>query len=165
MPPTAHTDLNCEPVRPDAPVTRPARVRIIAALVCASGGLLLALAAALPPDHRRLGTHEALDLPPCGFLVSTGLPCPTCGMTSAFSLLIHGRPLAALRAQPAGAALALLTGLAVAVALWTVVRGRVPAIRWELLARGPGLVAIGLILFGGWAWKIADVLLHGPPRP
>jgi hypothetical protein len=36
------------------------------------------------------GTHQGLGLPPCTFKETTGVPCPSCGMTSSFSLLIRG---------------------------------------------------------------------------
>jgi hypothetical protein len=61
-----------------------------------------------------LGAHEQLGLPPCRFLQWTGRPCPTCGMTTAFSLVVHGRVVAAAKANLAGCLLALLglpTGL------------------------------------------------------
>jgi hypothetical protein len=56
------------------------RVRIFVLL----GGFgliaLLATARWLTPDARGLGTHEQLGLPPCGFYLWYGLPCPSCGM-------------------------------------------------------------------------------------
>ena len=56
-------------------------------------------------------THRQLGLPPCTFKFYTGLPCPSCGMTSSFCLLVRGDVGNALRANAVGAGLALL-GLA-----------------------------------------------------
>jgi hypothetical protein len=39
-------------------------------------------------------------IPPCGFHVVTGHPCPTCGSTRAALLLLKGRPLEAFRTNP-----------------------------------------------------------------
>ena len=63
---------------------------------------MLGLAVWLRPDPSGLGTHTELHLPPCGFYVVFHKPCPSCGMTTAFALLMHGHPLKALKVQPAG---------------------------------------------------------------
>src|SRR6185437_2336397 len=39
---------------------------------------------------RSMATHRQMGLPPCTFYATCGLPCPSCGMTTSFSLLIHG---------------------------------------------------------------------------
>jgi hypothetical protein len=54
------------------------------------------------------GTHQTwpLNLPPCTFKETTGVPCPSCGMTTSFSLLMHGDPVNSLRANWVGTGLA-----------------------------------------------------------
>ena len=39
---------------------------------------------------RVIATHQQLGLPPCTFLEVTGVPCPACGMTTSFALLVRG---------------------------------------------------------------------------
>ncbi len=53
-------------------------------------------------------THRQLGLPPCTFKFYTGLPCPSCGMTSSFALLVRGDVWQALKANAVGAGLALV---------------------------------------------------------
>ena len=54
----------------------------------------------------RLETHRQLGLPPCTFYEVTGLPCPSCGMTTSFALLMHGDLGNSLRANAVGTLLA-----------------------------------------------------------
>jgi hypothetical protein len=56
----------------------------------------------------RMETHRQLKLPPCTFKYYTGLPCPSCGMTTSFSLLMHGDLMNSLRANAVGTFLAII---------------------------------------------------------
>ncbi len=82
-----------------------------AVVLCAA---LILTAASLNPDPAGHGTHTQLGLPKCGWYVATGQPCPTCGMTTAVTLAVHGNPLASLVTQPFGT----LIALAAAVGFW-----------------------------------------------
>lgn len=56
------------------------------------------------------GTHRQLGLPPCTMKGVTGLPCPSCGMSTSFALLVRGDLVNSARANWVGMLLA-LTGL------------------------------------------------------
>lgn len=84
---------------------------------------LLAIAAVLEPDPRGLGTHQQLGLPPCGFLTLTGLPCPGCGLTTAFAHGIRGDFAAAVTANPLGLLLFLGSCLALVLSVIALTRG------------------------------------------
>ena len=109
---------------------RPVRGRIYAAVVAAGVLALFMAAARLTPSGRHVGTHRQLGLPPCGFMVMTGLPCPTCGMTTAFACTARGWFLPAIRAQFAGFVMAMATAAAGLIALAAVLTGRRPAFNW-----------------------------------
>src|SRR5262245_747569 len=53
-------------------------------------------------------THRQLGLPECNFKRWIGLPCPSCGMTTSFALLVRGDVANSLRANYAGTVLALI---------------------------------------------------------
>jgi hypothetical protein len=57
---------------------------------------------------RRMETHLQLGLPPCNFRVLTGLPCPSCGMTTSFALLVRGDLGNSVRANAVGTLLAVV---------------------------------------------------------
>jgi hypothetical protein len=79
--------------------------RIGAAAVAAACLAVLAAAGHLRPSANLAGTHQQIGLPACSFMVNTGMPCPTCGITTAFAAMAHAEVLVAWRAQPFGAAL------------------------------------------------------------
>jgi hypothetical protein len=131
--------------------------RVLAAFIAAGILAVLTLAAGLRPDPSGMGTHQQLGLPPCGWIASMGMPCPTCGMTTAFADAATARPLASLAAQPMGTALA----VGGAAAFWAslhvlifgsrlgsvVVRGLRPRLLWVVAA----------IWAASWVYKILVV--------
>jgi Protein of unknown function (DUF2752) len=67
---------------------------------------VLVVARGLEPDPRGFGTHTQLGLWPCSFKVTTGRPCPTCGMTTSFAWFARGELARSWGANPAGSLLA-----------------------------------------------------------
>jgi len=68
------------------------------AIAAGFGGVLL-LSFFLHPDARGYGTHEQLYLPPCYVKFFFHIPCPACGLTTAFAHLAKGHWQAALQAN------------------------------------------------------------------
>ncbi len=144
------------------PVTRPIAVRLWATLVLVGCLAVLGLALYLAPAPRGYGTHEALfGTGPCGMLVMTGLPCPTCGMTTSFSHVVRGQWLRAFYVQPAGFMLALGTIALVVICIWTLIRGHWPLTTFWLINPYRIFLALLVLLVGGWAFKIATGLADG----
>src|SRR6516162_9941646 len=109
------------------PTGRPARAKWYVR------GLLLSMAAGLAAvfviafwlnpytadgSPRTMATHTQLGIPPCNFVVLTGKPCPACGMTTSFALLVRGDVGASLRANWVGT---LLAGFWAGLLVWAVV--------------------------------------------
>lgn len=132
-------------------------VRVVAAVLLFGCVAVLGVAARLTPSPRGYGTHTQLGLAPCGMLITTGLPCPTCGMTTAFSYTMRGDFLHAFLAQPGGLLLALIAIATVFISAWMLITGRQPTrlMLWLTPFRLSAILL--LILVGGWAF----CLIHG----
>ena len=130
-------------------------LRLAAAAVFAvSAGVLLVALMLTPKTQAGVGTHEAMGLPACGLEVATGIPCATCGMTTSFSLMAHGRFVAAFINQPAGALLSVITAMATVLSGYALATGMSLAPIGRALWR-PRVVVIGIaILLIAWAYKI-----------
>lgn len=147
---------------PDAavrPLSPASANRLIALAIFVPAFALLLVAAWLTPDASGSGTHEQLGLDPCGFLVATGLPCATCGMTTAFSHAADGNLLASYRVQPAGAVLALLTAVAAVVSGYAAVTGASLAPVGRALGRPRTFIALGVLIALGWAYTLTLAIL------
>jgi hypothetical protein len=108
----------------------------------------------LEPDPRGLGTHEQAGRPACSWPVYYGIPCPTCGMTTAVAHAARFDWPAAFRAQPAGALLAAGGYLAGALAAWVLVSGRGWRVNWYRFRPSWALLIVLGVLALGWGYKI-----------
>jgi len=120
-----------------------------------AAAVVLIIATTLPPSEEGLGTHQGLGLPPCGWIVTMNLPCPTCGMTTSFSHTVRGQWGDAFMAQPMGLVLCILTAMVVVgglvVALTGAPLGRLLSTAWNRWW------TLGLIIMvvAAWGWKVA----------
>jgi hypothetical protein len=134
---------------------------IVRGSLLAVGGMLIGVFAIAfwlnpyDPDGkpRRMATHTQLGMPPCNFVVLTGKPCPACGMTTSFALLVRGDVSNSLRANWAGTLIAVLWALTM---VWAIVGGIVgralfiPPGKGELiLTVGVGVVLVFMLVRWG----------------
>ncbi len=120
-----------------------------------SAGVVLVVAFRLPPAASGLGTHRGLGLPPCSFLAATGIPCPSCGLTTSFAALAHGDVALALRSNALGILLFLSTVLLVPGGLWLSARGI--GLRQVFFHRWFDRAALGLVALwiGSWVVRLS----------
>ena len=136
--------------------------RLLWASVSLACAAVLGIARFLTPDPAGLGTHQQLfGMAPCSFVLTSGLPCPTCGMTTSFSHMMHGHPIVALKVQPAGAVFCLAAVFFAFFGLYVAVSGKTVAVNWNRIGPVRFMLAIGLLILSGWAFKIAHGLLTG----
>ncbi|MCH2142302.1 MAG: DUF2752 domain-containing protein [Phycisphaerales bacterium] len=128
--------------------------RWIAVVVMILAASPLVAAMMMQPAAEGHGTHRQLGLPACGWQVSMGIPCPTCGMTTSFSHVARGDYLTAAIVQPAGMMLSILVAMTVVASLWAAVTGA-PMQRFLAGALRPGIVWFGVgILMLAWVWTL-----------
>ncbi len=113
---------------------------------------VLVTAAMLAPSPEGHGTHTQLGLPPCGFLVYTGYPCPGCGLTTSFAHMIRLEVFGAFHANPFGILLFLATAAIVPISLYGIVK-KLPVI--DTLDRlHAEKIAIGLSIVSIVVWVV-----------
>lgn len=129
--------------------------RLLHAGFAAACAALLLAAAWLEPAPAGHGTHEQMGLPACAWPAIFGIPCPTCGMTTAFAHAAHGDLPASLRAQPFG----LLGAIATAAGFWAGVYGALTGSRISRLFGGmlrPRVLwGIAALWAASWLYKMA----------
>lgn len=114
-------DMIVEPVRPNGTrrkLSLPARTFLISVAIAIAMGF--AVARGLDPEVSGIGTHRQLGLSECPTLARTGMPCPTCGMTTAIAWLTSGHLVQAWSTKPAAVFLAFG---AAAIAIWAAASG------------------------------------------
>lgn len=138
-------------------------IRIFLLILTAPWIVVFAIACGLDPyenngEAKRLGTHRQIllpgmdeGLPDCNFKVITGVPCPSCGMTTSFTLLIRADVWNSLQANFAGTALAAFGLLFVPWAFASAFFGRFVFIRSMELVIFRLAVIFLFLLFGRWA--------------
>jgi hypothetical protein len=122
-------------------------VRLNLVLVAIGLSVVLIIGALLHPYEangtpKSQETHRQLGLPPCSFYAMTGLPCPSCGFTTSFSLVAHGDLTGAVRANSVGTLLALFCAAVVPWALISAWRRR-----YMLVQSAEKVVVTSLIVF------------------
>ncbi|MDD5010681.1 MAG: DUF2752 domain-containing protein [Phycisphaerae bacterium] len=100
----------------------------------------------------------------CAFKRNWGIPCPTCGFTTAIGVFVKGGIIKAFWVQPAAAAMCIILLLTAFFSLLSTIMGInfyfLPPIRiWRI---GYILTAGAIILAAGWAVTIAKALAKLP---
>ncbi len=131
--------------------------RFEAFIVVFLAAVILVVAWFLSPDPDGYGTHRKLLLLPCIFRTITGLPCPFCGMTTAFTFMARLQVAQAFGAHALGPLAYLLTWVAGLRGVYALARGLPLVPAWMGGLRG---TKVFLILVGaGWIINIIRVLV------
>ncbi len=127
-------------------------VRACLVLIALGLVLLFGIACYLDPYQGghvwRQQTHKQLGLPECNFQFLTGLPCPSCGMSTSFALLVRGDLANSLCANCVGTLLAMFLLLLLPWCVVSAARGRLYFVReveWAVLKLLLAFVALMLL--------------------
>jgi phosphatidylserine synthase len=110
-------------------------------------------------EAERAGVHQQLGLPECNFKTLVGVPCPSCGMTTSFTLLVRADVWNSMRANFAGTALATFGLLFIPWALISAFCGRFVLIRSIELVIFRLAIVFLIVLFGRWIFVLIWELL------
>jgi hypothetical protein len=139
-------------VRADQKVTSR---RVVALLISFGAAVLLGVATWLTPSGAGLGTHEQLNLPQCGWITMMNVPCPTCGMTTAFAHAADGNLVASFITQPLGCILALVTAMTLILAMYVAITGSAIAGELGRLWRPRTGWVLASIVVVAWLYKVS----------
>lgn len=140
---------------------QPSLSRCKALLVLIGCVVLISIAVWVSPDRTGLGSHQQLGLPRCNMVMITGYPCPTCGMTTAFSYSVRGRLISAIQAHPAGFLLAILTMMTAIVSVRVICTGKVWVVNWYRISPAIVIVAAIAVILLGWIFKLVMGIMNG----
>lgn len=133
--------------------SRSDQAKYVALFFIASAGLVTARL--LQPSSRGVGTHEQLGLPSCAFLHLTGVPCPSCGLTTSFAHAARLHFFEAFIVQPFGLIAFCLMALSIPLSLY-LIYSRTP---WSKLIYSTRsnqvLYALLALYLLSWFYKIA----------
>ena len=128
--------------------------RVLLALLGSGLFTLLFTAFALQPAAKGFGTHQQLGLPPCSFVMFYGRRCPSCGMTTSWSHLMHGQLLSALQANVGGTLLGIIALALVPWGLISALRGRA----WLVWPSDLGIVLlvilVSVVTIADWSTRL-----------
>lgn len=128
--------------------------RLISGICLCASSAVLGVACWLRPAAEGLGTHQRLGLPACGLMQICGIPCPSCGMTTAFAYAVRGELVHSFLTQPMGALMAVATAAIAIVSAYGLATGVSLAPLTDHLLR-PRLVLMFMFLFvAAWVFKI-----------
>lgn len=148
---TSHTDRRASAIR----------YRLRAAIVLIGVIALLGVAAWLDVTRLEDPRHGYSFLKPCGFLVRTGYPCPTCYMTRAFTHMMHGHPLRSFAMQPFGAAMCVAVMYLGYGAVRVLITGRPWVAFWTRWRRRTLILWVLGLLLATWIFVIVSGMMSG----
>ena len=119
---------------------------------------VIGLALKMEPASGGVGTHKQLGLPSCAWM-SYGVPCPSCGMTTAVSYCVRGSFFKAFATQPAGVFFGLAIGVVGILGFWIVITGT--SFSWIIPYVFSSFMGWSLVIIVIFSWLYKIVIVRG----
>jgi hypothetical protein len=145
--------VNSESLGPK-PLSVSTEARVISTIVGICCIAVLGVAAWLTPNQHGVGTHCELGFNGCLWVQRIDMPCPTCGMTTAFAHAANGHLWKAFLTQPLGAILAVATAMTFWICLYVAATGSRVGSLLIGLWHSSLLWIIGGLAVVAWIYKI-----------
>lgn len=117
---------------------------------------IFAIALYLRPSPEGMGTHQQLGLPPCTTVALFGVRCPSCGMTTSWSLFVRGDWLESVQVNTGGYMLALIALAYLPASCYLCIGGRSTRGGWLSLSLAIGLALALVVALVQWGWRLAN---------
>jgi hypothetical protein len=108
----------------------------------------------------RMASHQTLGMPPCRFQQMADLPCPSCGMTTSFALLVRGDVWNSMRANWVGTGLAVFCALLIPWLIASAFWGRYLGVRRIEAVLGVLVGIFTVLMLGRWGvlllWSVFE---------
>ena len=101
-------------------------------------------------NPRSMATHTQLGLPPCNMVTLIGKPCPACGMTTSFALLMKGDVWNSMKANWVGTMLASFGLILIPWGCISAIRGKYLFIRSAESASTVVVIVLLVLMFVRW---------------
>ena len=134
------------------------RRRLVWTLLLLTPICVLTIATMLTPSSLGHSTHMQLGLPPCGFLLLSGIPCPGCGLTTAFAHMVRFELTSAWHANPFGVVLFAFTVASIPVSFVGLIQAKPVLTTLKRLHTDKILFALCILSLSIWLGRVSDRL-------
>ena len=128
------------------------KARLILTIIAIAFWTVVIIAWNIVPDAKGFGSHQQIGIPKCQWIRESNTPCPTCGMTTAYSLTVRGRIVSAFLTQPAGCILAITHIILTGLFSWIAISGKYPFYftAWVNYNTNKLIISLIIIILLGW---------------
>jgi Protein of unknown function (DUF2752) len=109
----------------------------------------------------KMGSHQTIGMPACNFREWFETPCPSCGMTTSFALLVRGDVWNSLKANWVGTMLALVWAGLIPWTIWSSLKGRYAFVREIEIPLGLLVGTFAMLLLIRWGLVLLWTLFDG----